>query len=83
VATGVGYFKAIFRRHPTQGWFWALEWNKERRVLGAISEGRPQLFDEMPDEGWFEVAGRRIREEVPFDEAADHLFEGTVAGSFV
>ncbi len=83
VVSGSGYFKAMFRRHPTLGWFWALEWNKELRVVGAISHDRPTLFDNLPDEGWFEVAGERLREEVPYDEAQDRLFEGTVVESFI
>ena len=83
VTSADGYFKAIFRRHELEGWFWAFEWNKHLRVLGSIAHGRAELFDGLPNEGWFNAGGRLLREAVLLDEAEDRLFGGSVDGSFI
>ena len=80
-----GYFKATMRRHETQGWFWALEWNKFLRVAGGIAHGEMELFESLPDEKWFTLPGGRdrAREEVPLPDEDDVLFIGVVEDSFL
>ena len=80
-----GYFKATMRRHDTQGWFWALEWNKFLRVVGGIALGEMELFESLPDEKWFRIpgSGDRAREEIPLADDADVLFAGDVGDSFL
>lgn len=80
IVSADGYFKAIMRRHETEGWFWALEWNKSMRVAGAIGHDNITLFEALPDEGWIRLpAGQgRIRHEVPLAHSDDLLFAGEV-----
>ncbi|WP_313053451.1 hypothetical protein [Pseudomonas lopnurensis] len=52
IVSASGYFKATMRRHDTQGWFWALEWNKYLRVVGAIAKADMALFDALPAPLW-------------------------------
>lgn len=77
IETAQGYFKAILRR-SAQGWFWALEWNRQLRLVGGISGNRMELFEGLPDEGWFPAPQGRARKNVPLDPINDHLFVGVV-----
>jgi hypothetical protein len=77
VDSAQGYFKAIMRRSD-RGWFWALEWNRQLRVLGGISESPMKLFEELPDEGWAPTERGRMRQLVPLDGEHYHLFTGDV-----
>lgn len=86
VISADGYFKAIMRRHESQGWFWALEWNKYLRIAGGISISEMGLFQELPDAKWFQLPGSfdRAREEVPLTERGQTPCSGrllTVASS--
>ena len=85
IASADGYFRATMRRHDTQGWFWALEWNKFLRIVGGIADDRRSLFDDLPDEQWWPMPdGKgRFRTEVPFADEDDDLFAGTVERSVI
>jgi hypothetical protein len=80
VSTANGYFKAILRRSldETEGWFWALEWNRFLRIVGAIAKPgiEPKLFGCLPDFAWKSLPGgmSRYRAEIPFSEETDNLF---------
>ncbi|MER8671081.1 HNH endonuclease [Mesorhizobium sp. M1156] len=46
-----GFFKLITRKHPTaETWAWALEWNRNRRLIGFFGELEPAqaIFDSLP-----------------------------------
>lgn len=67
--TANSYFKAVVRPNPSNSdeWFWALEWNRSVRVLGAIYSGDvpPSIFDSLPNLDWKAPGpNRRIREEI-------------------
>ena len=88
VTTANGFFKAILRRDQgdKEEWFWALEWNKSLRVVGAISPFRdiPKLFRNLPALRWNELgeqggARTRVRMEEPLADEQDTLFQGEVA----
>jgi hypothetical protein len=54
ILTAGGFFRACLRRHESDGWFWALEWNKSLRVVGGIhlpEENNP-LFENLPALDW-------------------------------
>jgi hypothetical protein len=84
------YFKAFIRRSPREDqplWAWALEWNRNYRVIGFFGDATAaqEAFDELPvlkmktiESGVDPKKGRfvtRYREEVPLPEERDHLFE--------
>ena len=80
--TANGFFKSIIRRHPHETcWSWALEWNRNYRIIGFFGEREPAqaIVDTF---AWPEMRnmqnGRdcswRIREEVPLSEEDDLLF---------
>lgn len=77
IETAEGYFKAIMRRGE-EGWFWALEWNKYIRVMGAIGVPPMKLFERLPSEDWTPIPQGRMRQNVPLDTNDDHLFVGAV-----
>lgn len=77
INTAQGYFKAILRRSE-QDWFWALEWNQQLRLVGGIGGNRMELFERLPDEGWFPSPRGRTRKNAPLDPMNDHLFVGVV-----
>lgn len=72
-----GYFKATMRCSEA-GWFWALEWNKQLRLVGGIGQGPMQVFEHLPSEEWMPTPRGRMRREVPLDPATDILFAGVV-----
>ena len=83
VNTAERYFKAVLRKRSTkpEEWFWALEWNKQLRVIGAlIDEGlSPRAFDDLPDQGWRKGGtsdGKEMafRSETPLSSDDDNLF---------
>lgn len=79
VHTANGYFKAILRRgpKPEAPWFWALEWNKSYRVVGAIGKAgeTPAILGELPPLEWKRLdETTRYREEHPLDSESDLLF---------
>ena len=80
VTSADGYFRAMMRRHETQGWFWALEWNKFLRVVGGIAGDQMPLFDSLPNEEWRLIpdGAGRFRAEVPLADEDDALFACTV-----
>jgi hypothetical protein len=74
-----GFFRGLLRRNPSEPeiWFWALEWNRSLRVVGAIADpsARLPLFNELPDLDWALLPGnRRMRNEVSLREERDTLF---------
>lgn len=81
-----GYFRALLRRciDSDVGWFWALEWNRFLRVIGAIAcpQAIPQLFRSLPELRWTTLpdGSGRLREEVRLPEEQDTLFEADVVG---
>ncbi|MBV2205715.1 MAG: hypothetical protein KUL87_09860 [Pseudomonas sp.] len=85
IISASGYFKATMRRHDTQGWFWALEWNKYLRVVGAIAKADMALFDALPAPRWHPLPEGlgRYRVEIPLADKDDTLFSGAVANSFL
>ena len=87
IETANGFFKAILRREKGKSgeWFWALEWNKSLRIVGAISppERHPRIFEDLPSLKWNEIgqldgARTRIRKEVPLEPERDLMFLGMV-----
>lgn len=86
IHTAQGFFRAIMRAsdRDEEGWFWALEWNKSVRVVGAISnpDEVPVLFRDLPALNWEVLPNgtERRRLETPIVEADDKLFVGEVAG---
>lgn len=80
VTSADGYFRATMRRHEIQGWFWALEWNKFLRVVGAIVGNQIPLFENLPDEEWrlMPDGKRRFKAEMPLADGDDVLFASTV-----
>lgn len=77
IESAQGYFKAIIRCSD-EGWFWALEWNRQLRLIGGISGARMKLFEELPSEVWMPISQGRIRKNVPLNTEHDHLFIGVV-----
>jgi hypothetical protein len=77
IVSAEGYFKATMRRSD-EGWFWALEWNRQLRLLGGISVSRMKLFEGLPNEGWIRTPQGRMRKHVPLDAEGDKLFAGVV-----
>lgn len=75
-----GYFKAKLRRSDidSEGWFWALEWNRYLRVVGTIAfpEAPSPLLSGLPPLDWQPLYdGRgRMRVDVPLGAAEDTLF---------
>lgn len=77
IESAQGYFKAIMRC-SNEGWFWALEWNRQLRLLGSIGRARMKLFEGLPSEGWIPTPTGRMRQNVPLDTKDDCLFVGVV-----
>lgn len=72
-----GFFRACMRRSDSDGWFWALEWNKSLRVLGGINhagETNP-LFENLPALAWKPMPDRSgfFREELKEPNPGDIL----------
>ncbi|MDO8329097.1 MAG: hypothetical protein Q7T36_01335 [Fluviicoccus sp.] len=89
IETANGFFKVIIRKRSADDgeWFWALEWNKSYRVIGAIANinDNPAVFRNLPALVWKELgiqdgATTRIREETPLNEEQDILFVAQVEG---
>lgn len=76
-----GYFKAILKSCREMGWFWALEWNKYLRVVGAI--GRDEIFQKLPGLNWkpLQDGSGRYRRESPLTRE-DTLFMETAIPPF-
>lgn len=83
ISAADGYFRAILKRSEGQGWFWALEWNRYLRVVGAIVQENEsaELFEALPNVEWKPLpnGSGRFRAETPLVEEADHLFSGDVS----
>jgi hypothetical protein len=77
ITSADGFFKVTLRRDGQ--WFWALEWNKQLRLVGGIGSERMNVFEGLPDEGWTPAPQGRFRAEVPLNPEADILFAGAVA----
>jgi hypothetical protein len=68
--TADGFFKIIIRRHPYEEcWSWALEWNKNYRLIGFFGdrESAEAIVNTFP-------SLERIRKHVRLDEGDDLLF---------
>jgi hypothetical protein len=79
VTAADGYFKAVLKRDDARGWFWALEWNRYLRVVGAIVQEREpaHVFDALPKLDWKRLPdGRLLRTKILLAGEADHLFSG-------
>ncbi len=81
--TADGFFKSIIRRHPSEEcWSWALEWNKNYRLIGFFGAHDPvqELVStfEQPKMTHYDTGnntGVRFREEIKLSEGEDCLFE--------
>ncbi|MDC7698012.1 hypothetical protein [Vogesella indigofera] len=78
IVSAEGYFKATLRRSD-EGWFWALEWNRQLRLVGGISSSSMKVFEKLPDEGWVLTPSGRMRQHVPHRIESDQLFAGVVS----
>lgn len=78
IVSAEGYFKATMRRSDEE-WFWALEWNRQLRLVGGISMSRMKLFEELPNVGWKPIPQGRMRQHTPLDGKNDQLFAGVVS----
>lgn len=80
ISTANGALKAILKCSPDErsGWFWALEWNRSTRVLGAICDpdSLPAWLRDLPELDWRLLPEGRSRREVPIAPAEDLLFHG-------
>ena len=80
VNSASGHFKAILRipKSQEEGYFWALEWNKSVRIVGAICHPSqyPVWLKDLPQLKWWSIPGKdcRIRMETPLRGIPDHLF---------
>jgi hypothetical protein len=81
IISAEGFFRALLRRSAVdaEGWFWALEWNKNIRVAGAIHlpESPSPLFKDLPILRWSRLpdGSGRVRRETPLVSEDDRLFE--------
>lgn len=73
IESAQGHFRAIMRRNK-ESWFWALEWNKQLRLIGGISKMPMGLFEGLPSQGWMQTPQGRMRKNVPLITENDHLF---------
>ena len=82
VTAADGYYKAVLKVRESIGRFWALEWNRYLRAVGAIvrESESPEIFEGLPDLGWKPIpeGSGRIRSETPLSHDADRLFSGDV-----
>lgn len=89
IDTASGYFKAVFRRHPSAACrSFALEWSKNLRIVGMLGDGATaESFEEkLPRHTYLMLdAKTRYREEIPLASVGDVLFawEGEDHGSNV
>lgn len=78
--TADGFFKIIIRRHPHEEcWSWALEWNKNYRLIGFFGDREPAqtIVNTFPSLETISTGGEsslRIRKHVRLDEKDDLLF---------
>lgn len=75
-----GYFKFVIRRNTElEVWAWALEWNRNFRVVGFFGNqnGIEEMTADAPDVVMQHHGGMRFRLEVPLTEADDCLFPVT------
>ncbi|MES2298677.1 MAG: hypothetical protein V4582_16655 [Pseudomonadota bacterium] len=77
IVSAKGYFRATLRCSD-EGWFWALEWNRQLRLVGGISTSRMKVFEGLPNEGWLATPHGRMRKQVPHEPESDQLFAGVV-----
>lgn len=79
IPSAKGYFKSLIKRDPNNnGYFWALEWNKNIRLLGVIrAPSRPNFIEkELPRSVCIDLGNEsRIRPEKPLNEKDDILFK--------
>jgi len=78
-----GFYKIAIRRHPSEAlWSWALEWNRNIRVIGffGTDQALAPLLAAMPELEVHSIgrspdgAEMRLREETPLAEDEDELF---------
>lgn len=77
IESAEGYFKAIMRRSE-EGWFWALEWNQQLRLLGGINGTQMKLFEGLTSDVWIPTPQGRMSKNVPLSAKDDYLFAGVV-----
>lgn len=81
--TADGYFRSIIRRHPSaECWSWAVEWNKNYRLVGFFGLRHPAQeivnsfkSTEMTTIVTGENSNLRFRSEIKLPEGDDLLFE--------
>ena len=70
VITAGEFYKASIKKHPDEAcWSWALEWNKNLRLVGFF--GEEQVIDEVVSQ----LPRLSFRRETPLEESEDRLFE--------
>jgi len=80
--TANGFFKSIIRRHPyKECWSWALEWNKNYRLIGFFGDREPAqaIVNTFPSMEMTTISKGdksflRLRRHVMLDEKDDLLF---------
>ncbi len=86
IATANGYFRAILRRDD-KWWFWALEWNRSVRVIGAIASENevPDIFRDLPKLKWMALpdGSGRMREETPLGDVPDTVFQSDFPDDYI
>ena len=81
--TANGFFRSIIRRHPSEEcWAWAVEWNKNYRLIGFFGACGPveeivtnldqpvMKYIDTSDNAWV-----RYRREIKLSDEEDRLFE--------
>jgi hypothetical protein len=80
--TADGFFKSIIRRHPcAECWSWAIEWNKNYRIIGFFGDGNAaQEFVksfEVPEIKTVRTSSSshiKFRSDVPLEDEDDLMF---------
>jgi hypothetical protein len=80
--TADGYFRIAVRRAPdSELWSYALEWNRNARVIGFLGDGQKALaifnaFPSLDVRTIAEAPERSIhyRQDIPLDEIEDQMF---------
>jgi len=89
--TANGFFKSIIKRNPNEFcWSWALEWNKNYRLIGFFGEQKPiesivNTFSTLEMSPWIDCGKSkyRIRYDISLRDEEDLLFswdDGVKAG---
>lgn len=73
IVSANGFFRALLKR-TNDGFFWALEWNKQLRLVGGITTQQMSVFSTLPDHAWIQTPKGRTRLEIPTSPLSEQLF---------